>query len=88
MQDLAHIMMMQGMSKSPVLDQYGIKYSPYTLLWTVLASKAALDGAVEKLIPLSQVAKSKTFLEIGPKSAGLTHIMASSWRRLQGATQY
>ena len=76
MQDLAHIMTMQGMGKSPFLDQYGIKYSPDTLLWTVFASKAALDGAVEKLIPLSRVARSKTFLEIGSKSAGLTHIMA------------
>ena len=83
MQDLAHIMTMQGMGKSPVLDQYGIKFSPDTLLWTISTSKAVLDGAIEKLIPLSWVAKSKTLFlehEIGSKSAGLTHI----WQRHGG----
>lgn len=73
--------MMGGAGKSPVLDKFGIKYSPDTLLWTVSTSKAAVDGAIDTLLPKSLVASSKTlFLETGSSKAGLTHI----WKRHGG----
>ena len=39
--------MMRGAGKSPVLDKFGIKYFPDTLLWTISTSKATVDGAVD-----------------------------------------
>lgn len=63
------------MVRSPILDNFGIRYCPDDLLWTVSANEAGVENAIHELIPTAQVAKSKTlFLERGSDAAGLRHM--------------
>ena len=57
------------------LKRWGIKFSRYSLLWTLSTRSAGLDKAINTMIPMAQVARSRTiFLEKGSSGAGLLHI--------------